>query len=196
VGYLRSILEEHFGICSLPQSYFYFPISSGGLKIRNPMIELLAWCKSVLCDPQNTFVRESEMDIVRYSHLKVQWELSPSQSTVYVLPPAHTIEFMPYHEYISQHKTRFWHRCDLYKSFLTVDDLVGIKLTLTVKAAIKGTWTSSLGWNSMDYYDKWVVSLYGEEVMKNFGSLEVVDPALIPVGMVQLFRSSRVRLDQ
>ena len=196
VGYLRSILEERFGVRSLPQGYFYFPIGSGGLEIRNPMIELLALRESVLRDPRNAFVRESEMDIVRYNHLKVQWESSPSQSTVYVLPPARTIEFMPYHEYISQRETRFRHWCDLYKSFLIVVNPVGAKLTPAVEAAIKGTWTSSLGWNGMDYYDKWVVSLYGEEVMKNFGSLEVVDPALIPVGMVQLFRSSRVRLDQ
>jgi len=51
-------------------------------------------------------------------------------------------------------------------------------------------------WNSMDWYEQWVVSMYGEEVVRKFGGLEAVDPNLIPVGMVQLFRSSRMKLDQ
>jgi hypothetical protein len=39
----------------------------------------------------------------------------------------------------------------------------------------------------MDWYEQWIVSLYGEEVVwQRFGSL---DPTLIPVGMVQLFKS-------
>jgi hypothetical protein len=50
----------------------------------------------------------------------------------------------------------------------------------------------------MDWYEQWIVSLYGEEVVQRFGSLrlEVVDPTLIPVGMVQLFGSSRMKLDE
>jgi hypothetical protein len=48
----------------------------------------------------------------------------------------------------------------------------------------------------MNYYEWWVMSLYGEEVVSKFGGWDAVDPTLIPVGMVQLFRSSRMKLDQ
>jgi hypothetical protein len=49
-------------------------------------------------------------------------------------------------------------------------------------------------WVSMDWYEQWIVSLYGQEVVKRFGGLEVVDPTLIPVGMVKFFRNSKVAL--
>jgi len=38
--------------------------------------------------------------------------------------------------------------------------------------------------------------MFGEEVVRMFGGLEVVDRNLIPVGMVGLFRSSRMRWEQ
>lgn len=40
------------------------------------------------------------------------------------------------------------------------------------------------------------VSLHGEEVAKRFGGLNIVDTTLIPVGMVQLFKTSRMKLDE
>lgn len=52
-------------------------------------------------------------------------------------------------------------------------------------------------WDDMDWYEKWIISTYGEEVVKKFGGLEAVDPNLIPVGavaMVELFKTSRMKL--
>ena len=56
--------------------------------------------------------------------------------------------------------------------------------------------TSERQWDSMDWYEKWVMSLHGEEVAKRFGGLNIVDATLIPVGMVQLFKTSRMKLDE
>jgi hypothetical protein len=61
--------------------------------------------------------------------------------------------------------------------------------------------TKWAGWkdgpgHALDWYGKWVVNMYGEEVVRKFGGLEVVDPNLIPIGMVELFKSSRMKLDQ
>jgi hypothetical protein len=44
--------------------------------------------------------------------------------------------------------------------------------------------------------DSVVVSMYGEGVIRKYGSLKAVHPDLIPVGMVELFRTSRMKLDQ
>ena len=56
--------------------------------------------------------------------------------------------------------------------------------------------TSERQWDSMNWYGKWVMSLHGEEVAKRFGGLNIVDATLIPVGMVQLFKTSRMKLDE
>lgn len=47
-------------------------------------------------------------------------------------------------------------------------------------------------WYAMEPYWKWVVQLYGPGMISKFGGLRVVDPGLLPMGMVSLFRSGRV----
>lgn len=42
VGHPRWVLDERFGAQHLPEGYFYFLISSGGLEIRNLLLEILA----------------------------------------------------------------------------------------------------------------------------------------------------------
>src|SRR5271168_238981 len=42
VGYLRKILHERFDIDGLPEGYFYFSISNGGLELCNTMLEVLS----------------------------------------------------------------------------------------------------------------------------------------------------------
>ena len=66
------------------------------------------------------------------------------------------------------------------------------------QSSLKSAWPGDEGrWSyNMKSYEKWVTGLYADEVIERFGSLEVVDPTLIPVGMVQLFRASRLRWDQ
>ena len=70
-----------------------------------------------------------------------------------------------------------------------------VVLTPSIGAALGGGWMGG-NWMQMNYYEKWIVSMFGEEVVRMFGGLEVVDRNLIPVGMVGLFRSSRMRWEQ
>jgi len=56
-------------------------------------------------------------------------------------------------------------------------------------------WAKTTSWKNMNQYDK-IISTYGENLVKKFGEFEVVDPTLIPIGMMQLFRTSRMKLDQ
>ena len=47
-------------------------------------------------------------------------------------------------------------------------------------------------WHSMSPYWKWVVMLYGPEMVDTFGGLQIVDLGLLPMSMVGLFKSGRV----
>ncbi|MCJ1300613.1 hypothetical protein MMC08_003410, partial [Hypocenomyce scalaris] len=48
-------------------------------------------------------------------------------------------------------------------------------------------------WYSMEPYWKWVAQLYGPEMIERFGGFRIVDPGLLPMGMISLFRSGRVQ---
>jgi len=48
-------------------------------------------------------------------------------------------------------------------------------------------------WGNMKPYWQWVAQLYGLGMIERFGGFSVVDPGLLPMGMVGLFRSGRVK---
>lgn len=48
-------------------------------------------------------------------------------------------------------------------------------------------------WADMDAYWKWIAQMYGPEMIDTFGSLNVVDFGLLPIGMVSMFRQRRTK---
>ncbi|KII87090.1 hypothetical protein PLICRDRAFT_42727 [Plicaturopsis crispa FD-325 SS-3] len=184
VGHLRRVIGERFGAHNLPEGWFYTAIGNGGLELHNPMIAPLAIRQGVLGDPENAFAREMELDMLRYEDMRKKWLSSTTRSPGH--PPASVPRplFMSFEEYTSAststaRETRLlgWDVC--YQSLLNVPDERRVDLPPTLHiAAYKA--------HSMDYYDRWVVALYGDELMARFGGLEIVDPSLIPVGLVEL----------
>lgn len=44
-------------------------------------------------------------------------------------------------------------------------------------------------WQLLSWYDKWMVSLFGEEMTKKFGRLDIIDEDFIPLGLIKLLSS-------
>jgi hypothetical protein len=42
-------------------------------------------------------------------------------------------------------------------------------------------------------YWKWVATLYGPDIAERFGELSIVDPGVLPIGMVNLFKEGKVK---
>jgi hypothetical protein len=195
VGHLRRMITDRFGVTNLPQGYFYFPISCGGLELHDPMIEYYAVRESLKCEPQKFFVLAKDEDVQLYDALKESWENKPTPWLVPGgLPPP---KFPAFEDYVS-HPARLVHLHawkTAYIAHLMIPAPRHVTETPFIQAALKAGWIG-VRWWKMTFYEKWIVSMFGEEVAKVFGRLEVVDPALIPVGMVGLFKTSRMRWEQ
>lgn len=192
VGHLRSVIEQRFGVHDLPQGYFYLPIGSGGLELRNPMIEMFAVPRTTSEEKAVAqFSDQMKQDEETYKTLKEKWEQTQHSSrNAWSAKPG---PFMTMEKYVSLRETWLmdWQSC--YQKMLTVASPVNVRMTSAVQTFLAAGDDRA---HVIDWYQRWVVSLYGEEVVNRFGGLEVVDPTLIPVGMVQLFKTSRMKLDE
>lgn len=243
VGYLRKTIEERFDTKDLPEGYFYFPIATGGLELRNTLLELISLTRrdrplSVSPDdssatkkegkltpspaandddeePENFDVNENDdtlfeedkaigeskfpkritNDEAVYKSLKEVWEQDKDNRRTRKgsfrfdsEPP-----FLSFEEFISLRESWLTRWGTSYLDMLETPSQTHIHLVPKVQELMEH---GSMDWDNMDWYQKWVVSMYGEEVVKRFGHLEAVDPNLIPIGMLQLFKSSRMKLDQ
>lgn len=200
VHHLKDLLHERFGVRDLPDGYIYLPIHYGGLGLSNPIIDLIALKDDVFAHPGAVFAAQVDEDRVAYEDKRREWEQNPSKFS----PPAFgsifphfTMPFMSYEDYIAPRETKFQNWAIAYRSFLDSPCSVSVQLTPSLGASLQiaDIREGSHRWTSMDCYERWVMTMYGEEVVKRFGSLEIVDRTLIPSGMVDLLRNSKVSWD-
>ena len=194
--HLKNMLQERFGVRDLPDGYIYFPMNRGGLELRNPIIDLIALKDEVYARPATVFTAQVDEDRTRYEKKKREWEQNPSK------PPllyGNNMYFpMSYEEYISERERRFSNWASAYLRFMGPPESVCVQPTPSLEASLKVTDTGGemKRWVSMDCYDRWVMIMYGEGIVKRFGSLEIMDSAFIPSGMIELFRrKSKVRCE-
>ena len=155
VGHLRSMVRERFGIRDPPQGYFYFPIGSGGLELQNPLIELLSIREKIIREPEAAFQEQIQKDVEVYQSLKEDLE-----SLNINRRHGAEEEFPSFEDYISRRETRIdrWRTC--YERLLNVPFVMDVNETPSIHAALQGgDFRNGMGWDNMNYYQKWMVSL-------------------------------------
>lgn len=113
-------------------------------------------------------------------------------------------EFIKYREQASPsavvtEKTSFHGLGDVYRDLLRLPSEGGvIDVDQTVLVAVKclgyshsnGGIANSM--NAMKPYWKWILAVYGKEVVDRFGGLRIVEPGLLPMGMVRMLKDRKV----
>ena len=185
VAYLQERIVKKFGISDLPEGYFYFPTVTGGLELKNPFIELCSIERKSKEKRKTLFEAALEEDEESYESRKIEWEKRGYHS-----------KFMTYEEFLSLRDiwAPTWRR--QYVEALMDHVVQEINMTPAISAALGSSkhWTDP--WYMLDKQDQRLLALYGEQLMDKFGALDVVDSNLIPLGMVELFKRSRIQLDE
>lgn len=210
LAFLKQRIKTRFGVEDIPDGYFYFPAELGGLEVRNPFIGLLQLRETVHEDPAKLIDEFLEAETEAYKHRKDcfdrgQLSKPPSSMLDLDFKPDNPDEFFSFEEFIKyREEFSYEFENELAKVFPTLlkrpaeesidtDDNGEIRMALHALSGQSGLRGIVADWYYMEPYWKWVTQLYGPGMISKFGGLNIVDPGLLPMGMVSLFRSGRVK---
>ncbi|EMD91328.1 hypothetical protein COCC4DRAFT_188788 [Bipolaris maydis ATCC 48331] len=208
VQQIKQMIEERFSVKNVPDGFLFFPVELGGLDLKSPFVHLLQIRESVKENPYDLLGEYEEKERDDYATAKRRFD-NADPHTVRpnvddsVSQRKDTDEFFSFEEFV-KYREVFGSvgKASLvktYKKLLERPKEQPVALGTSVAQAITQLSSQSnlrgiLGnWNSMDAYWKWIAQMYGPEMIDTFGSLNVVDFGLLPIGMVSMFRQRRTK---
>ncbi|KAJ4295002.1 hypothetical protein N0V90_007010 [Kalmusia sp. IMI 367209] len=196
--YLRGMLAERFGTDnSVPDSFFYFPVELGGLGLRNPLINAFATYRKSFRDSVERIDRAFELEQEDYERLKERWdsgEHRPKRTKYSPLPKdelgtdTETDEsFMSFEEFTRYREETSSYLKDAYTNLLECPPEEHVQTAPAILTTLRD--------RSLDAspYWLWICNLYAGDMNKRFGGLQLGDRDLLPVGLVDVLKSEKVR---
>ena len=177
---VQQMIEQRFGVKDIPSGWFYFPISRGGLEVWNPIVDFLS-VRNNLKEQPNTFFALMEEDEKEYARLLAAWKSGEDSSH------SATKQFLTFNHYIEGRETRLSKWRDAYMDLQKPPSASSITLSSRINDDLDDAY--------LDGYQEWNAALYAEDIFRRFGTLTIVEPTLIPVGMVSVFKSSKIQWD-
>ena len=152
------------------------PASEGGLGVINPIGDLLTVCENLDDNPSEAFRHRMGEDLVAYQAAEAAWLSGNWGGT--------NTRFISFEQYILGRETALvswgnvWDRLQNVASSRYLHFVGGDAM-----------------WRNRTDVEKWVMAVYEDEVKRRFGDLKIVEPTLIPVGMLSAFRSPKIVWD-
>jgi hypothetical protein len=208
VEYLKTILQQRFGVKDIPDGFLFFPVELGGLDLRSPFVPLMQIRDAVLPNPANLLDEFEDAEVEAYRFAKHRFDKGQISDVRYAVnepdwvPKTDKDVFMSFEEF-ARYREDFNYGytnqlIDVFNKLLQRPLEQAIEPTAEVQNGIAGL-SGQLNpkgitsyWHSMDCYWKWIAQMYGPEMIHQFEGLSVVDQGLLPIGMVSLFRGKRV----
>ena len=188
-NYLKVELATRFGVENIPDGFLYFPIELGGLGLRNPLIPLFIIREKSFKDPVNRLDGAFELDEIDYHKAKQSYEDGTS-TTRTLHPNTNNVgPFMSLDEYDEYCEETSVHLHQAYTELLEPPQRVDMETTPDM-------------WNDkyLQYqrgaaktYERWVLQLYGSEIVKKYGGLALGEKALLPIGLATMLRGEKMR---
>lgn len=99
---------------------------------------------------------------------------------------------MPFDEYTKFRDSRSVRLRTYYWKLLAVPQRSRILYTDEAEKALYRV-KKDLNFRDIDREKEWILSLYAEELLENFGSFNLVDPKFLPVGGLSMVKGKRVK---
>ncbi len=175
--HLKGQISRRFNIQDIPDGFLYFPLALGGLDLHNPFVPYLQVRANVAPNPHTIMDEFFASEKNTYEKAKTLFERERRAKRK-------NGEFITFDQYTRYREQTSSDLLRAYEKLLTEPEKKTVKLSSEAEAEDLG---------ELSEYQKWVLHLYGAEVMNQFGELRMVEKRLLPTGMVQLFRQRRMR---
>ncbi|EOD45036.1 putative reverse transcriptase protein [Neofusicoccum parvum UCRNP2] len=204
--HLRSVITERFAGANaiscgrpIPDAFFYFPVELGGLGLLNPFIQLCAMRKDSHEDP----AEDLEVALLRqgeaYEEAKERFEAG-EVPVDQAMPVFSKEPFMDLDEYTRFSEQTSDSLATIYQQLLCPTEEAHVDMPISVEHAMNqlprdkcNTPGFSNSWYDLKPYWKWIIALYYGETDKRFGGLAICEKGLLPLGLISILRSEKVR---
>ncbi|KAF9444912.1 hypothetical protein P691DRAFT_785912 [Macrolepiota fuliginosa MF-IS2] len=197
IEHLEKELAARYGVRDLPRGYFYFSLSSGGLALRDPLVDILVMgermVENMVAPIEDALRQEQEV----FEKKKIAWEAQKRAEAAVALaqappgsPPLPPPVYMPFESYCEIDSPNIH---AVYAWLAAVNKPRAANIPPAIQAAMNARERRN-AYSTKESYKGWVVEAYGRDVVRRFGGLEIVDPRMIPIGLVHLYKTSRISI--
>jgi len=193
-AHLKEMISTRFGVTDIPDGFLCLPIELGGLDLRNPFVPLISVREGSRSDPMFSIRDAFEAERKAYHKAKVDFELLDYKRPVQGnWRPNDAETFFSLEEYLSCRDETSSPLAGAFADLMDQPHEVKVEMTKDVSEAYNSVKDLlAWGWHTKGY-NKWIMACFGPEVIQKFGGLSVGDRSLLPVGLVNLLRSEKVR---
>ncbi|KAK5045082.1 hypothetical protein LTR84_010230 [Exophiala bonariae] len=200
-AHLNKLVKEKFDMEDIPDGVWYWPVQMGGMDLRNPLVPLYCMRDNLRGTPQKILQNYLDFDEAEYLVAKDRFDRRSHSKKNH---RSFGDEFMSSEEYLRYREERSTFLGTAYDRLLEIPQEFAAFETNEIAAfldklppASRGSRASKSGitkpFHRMKPYWKWVLAVYGSQIMEKYGSLQIVDAAQVPLGVVSVMKAGKIR---
>ena len=190
--YLKVELAARFAVDHIPDGFFYFPLELGGLGMRNPLIPLFLVREESLGDPMVKFDEALELEEADYYRAKQSYEDGTAVSRPLHATADDDEPFMSLEEYSRHREETSTHLHQAYTDLLSPPRDAIVETTPDISNAVQKPNPDPAA-QGQTPYERWVLQLYGADIMRTYGGLALGEKKSLPIGLAGMLRSEKMR---
>ncbi|KAK4205675.1 hypothetical protein QBC40DRAFT_969 [Triangularia verruculosa] len=204
VEHLKGLLYDRFGVSDLADAFIFLPEKLGGLGLRNPFVSLFLIRNDITQTPDEIVDEYLKWEHESYLEQKKNFEKEDAKSRykrlLFLLSPHELSETTSVKE--SEQDTffsldefcRFRERSQpkyraVYEELQSCPCPENIRLSTEVGRKLRAFLAENV---QLDCEQRWFLQLYAEELLRDFGSMNLVDKQFLPVGVLAMMRGKKV----
>ncbi|OOQ82230.1 hypothetical protein PEBR_39790 [Penicillium brasilianum] len=204
--YLRNEIKSRFGVSDVPDAFLFLPEKLGGLGVRNPFVSIFPLRQYLQNSPQELVELFLKSELDEYDTAKNKFEKKTSQQRARLLErlrlenpsdedkivssrEMHT--FMTFAEWSQFRDETSPSLTALYQRLMDVPGQRSPGTTEKVESALRKA-REEFGLRGIDAEGKWILYMYAEDLLTNFGGLNLVDKQYLPTGVLDMIKEKKV----